>query len=141
MQLSNIARDVGEDARNGRLYLPLAWLTEAGIDAEQLLHRPQYSSELGSVVGRLLQAADQHYRQAGAGIARLPLNCRLGIGAAGLLYAEIGREVGRRGMDSVSDRAVVSRAPQAGGAGDGPGGDGATASRVVRRMRTGRAPF
>ena len=27
MQLSNIARDVGEDARNGRLYLPLGWLT------------------------------------------------------------------------------------------------------------------
>ena len=32
MQLSNIARDVGEDARAGRLYLPLRWLAEAGIE-------------------------------------------------------------------------------------------------------------
>ena len=32
MQLTNIARDVGEDARMGRIYLPLDWLTEAGID-------------------------------------------------------------------------------------------------------------
>ena len=31
MQLTNIARDVGEDARRGRIYLPLQWLREAGI--------------------------------------------------------------------------------------------------------------
>lgn len=108
MQLSNIARDVGEDARNGRLYLPLDWLAEAGIDAEAFLACPSHSVALGGVVARLLDAADQHYRRAGAGIGRLPLGCRFGIGAAGLLYAEIGREVGRRGMNAVSGRAVVS---------------------------------
>ena len=47
MQLTNIARDVGEDARAGRLYLPLAWLREAGIDADAWLaraggHRPRW---------------------------------------------------------------------------------------------------
>ncbi|HEY0422939.1 MAG TPA: phytoene/squalene synthase family protein, partial [Rhodopila sp.] len=108
MQLSNIARDVGEDARNGRLYLPLDWLAEAGIDPDAFLARPQYSAALGAVVRRLLDAADAHYRQATAGIVHLPPRCRLGIGAAQLLYAEIGREVARRGMDSVSARAVVS---------------------------------
>ena len=40
MQLSNIARDVAEDARAGRLYLPLAWLREGGIDPEAWLARP-----------------------------------------------------------------------------------------------------
>ena len=108
MQLSNIARDVGEDARNGRLYLPLDWLEEGGIDADAFLAHPRYSAALGDVVGRLLAAADEHYRQASNGITCLPLNCRLGIGAARLLYAEIGREVMRRGLDSVSGRAVVS---------------------------------
>jgi len=108
MQLSNIARDVGEDARNGRLYLPLDWLAEAGIDPDAFLARPQYSAALGAVVRRLLDTADAHYRQATAGIVHLPPRCRLGIGAAQLLYAEIGREVARRGMDSVSARAVVS---------------------------------
>jgi 15-cis-phytoene synthase len=39
MQLTNIARDVGEDARNGRLYLPRRWLAEAGIDADAWLRQ------------------------------------------------------------------------------------------------------
>jgi 15-cis-phytoene synthase len=108
MQLSNIARDVGEDACNGRIYLPLDWLSEAGVDPDFFLRSPRHGPELGRVVNWLLQAADEHYCQAEPGITWLPLTCRLGIGAARLLYAEIGREVARRGMDSVSDRAVVS---------------------------------
>ena len=108
MQLSNIARDVGEDAANGRLYLPLDWMAEAGIDPDRFMAAPAHSVALAGVVGRLLQTAQQHYRDAGAGITRLPMNCRLGIGAAGLLYWQIGQEVGRRGMDAVSARAVVS---------------------------------
>ena len=39
MQLTNIARDVGEDARAGRLYLPLSWLRAEGIDPEDLACR------------------------------------------------------------------------------------------------------
>ena len=41
MQLTNIARDVGEDARMGRIYLPRQWLREAGVDAEAFLADPQ----------------------------------------------------------------------------------------------------
>jgi len=108
MRLSNIARDVGEDARNGRLYLPRDWLAEADIDPDEFLLNPRHSQALGLVIWRLLDVAAQTYRRAGAGIARLPLGCRFGIGAARLLYAEIGAEVARRGLDSVSSRAVVS---------------------------------
>jgi phytoene synthase len=108
MQLSNIARDVGEDARAGRLYLPLNWLRQAGVDPETFMASPAHSPALAAVVRRLLDAADAHYRRARPAIARLPVGCRLGIGAASLLYAEIGREVARRGHDPVSGRAVVS---------------------------------
>jgi phytoene synthase len=59
-------------------------------------------------VQRLLQQADILYARSGAGIAGLPLSCRPGIRAAGLIYAEIGREVARRNYDSVSGRVVVS---------------------------------
>ena len=107
MQLSNIARDVGEDARAGRLYLPLAWLREAGIDPDAWLSRPVYSAALGGVVQRLLQAADALYARADTGICGLPSGCRPAIFAARLLYAEIGAEVRRAGLDSVSRRAVV----------------------------------
>ena len=113
MQLTNIARDVGEDARAGRLYLPLAWLREAGIDPEAWLARPVFSAPLGEVVARLLRAADVLYARSRAGIAELPIACRPGMHAARLLYAEIGREIERRGLDSVSQRAVVSSSRKA----------------------------
>lgn len=107
MQLTNIARDVGEDARAGRLYLPLQWLREAGIEPDSWLARPRFSPALGSVVARLLLAADGLYARAAAGISELPPACRPGIHAARLLYAEIGSEVRRLGCDSVARRAVV----------------------------------
>jgi phytoene synthase len=110
MQLSNIARDVGEDARCGRLYLPLEWLRAAGIDPDGWLAEPIFIPKLGAVIGRLLREADRFYRQSELGIGSLPAACRPGIRAARFLYAEIGREVERRGCDSVSSRAVVPAA-------------------------------
>lgn len=109
MQFSNIARDVGEDARMGRLYLPQSWLREAGIDPAAWLRDPVFTPALASVVARLLDAAAPLYARAAGGVARLPLGCRPGIGAARLLYAEIGGEVARAGFDSVSARAAVKR--------------------------------
>ncbi len=109
MQLTNIARDVGEDARNGRLYLPREWLAEAGIDAEAWLARPVFDFRVAMVVQRLLEEADRLYRRAEHGIAALPRDCRPAILAARLVYAEIGRELERRGLDSVHQRAVVGK--------------------------------
>lgn len=108
MQLTNIARDVGEDARAGRLYLPRQWLREAGVDAEAWLADPRHDERIGQIVGRLLAVADGFYRRSIAGIGALPASCRPGIHAARLIYAEIGRELEQGGLDSVSRRAVVS---------------------------------
>ncbi len=108
MQLTNIARDVGEDARKGRLYLPRLWLREAGIDATAWLQNPTFTPAMGSVVQRLLQAAETLYTKADHGIAALPRDCRPAIHAARLVYAEIGREIERHGLDSINRRAVVS---------------------------------
>lgn len=107
MQLTNIARDVGEDARNGRVYLPLQWLEEERIDATQFLVRPAFSENLGRVVERLLRHADELYVRAHAGITMLPMDCRASIHAASLIYSEIGRVVEKNHFDSVSSRAYV----------------------------------
>lgn len=109
MQFTNIARDVGEDARNGRLYLPRQWMREAGIDPDAWLRAPRFEPALGRVVQRLLHAADALYDRAEHGIATLPRDCRPAIRAARLVYAEIGRELERFGLDSVNRRVVVSR--------------------------------
>jgi 15-cis-phytoene synthase len=109
MQLTNIARDVGEDARAGRLYLPRQWLIEAGIDPEAWLRDPQFSPAIARVVERLLAAADGLYQRAEHGIAALPRDCRPAIRAARLVYAEIGEQLRRDGLDSVNHRVVVSK--------------------------------
>jgi len=113
MQLSNIARDVGEDARMGRIYLPLQWLREAGIDPAGFLADPVFSPALAAVVQRLLRAADTLYARVHAGVAQLPAACRPGINAARFLYAEIGHEVERNGCNSIDQRAVVPAARKA----------------------------
>jgi phytoene synthase len=107
MQLSNIARDVGEDARAGRIYLPLSWMRDAGIDPDAWLADPRHSPEIAGIVERLLEAADSLYRRAARGIAALPVDVRAGIYAAAYLYGEIGNEVRRNGHDSITRRAVV----------------------------------
>jgi phytoene synthase len=113
MQLTNIARDVGEDARNGRLYLPRAWMREAGLDPDAFIADPQMSEALKGVIARLLAVADELYARARSGVAHLPLACRPAILAAGLIYAEIGRALEALSHDSISHRAHVPSARKA----------------------------
>jgi phytoene synthase len=108
MQLTNIARDVGEDARAGRLYLPLRWLREAQIEPSAFLADPTLSAPLQLVIGRLLNEADRLYARARRGVALLPAACRPAILTAALLYAEIGCALERLSLDSIAHRARVS---------------------------------
>lgn len=107
MQLTNIARDIGEDARRGRVYLPQAWLREAGIDAQAFLAHPTFTPALGILVERLLDQADVLYGRSRAGMGSLPPDCRPAIRAAGWIYRDIGRVLRKRSHDSVSSRARV----------------------------------
>jgi phytoene synthase len=108
MQLTNIARDVGEDARAGRFFLPADWMEESGLNIPAFMREPVFSPALGSVIKRLLDEADILYARAGAGIACLKLDCRTGIAAARRIYGAIGGQVARAGYDSISTRARVS---------------------------------
>ncbi|MDX5350092.1 MAG: phytoene/squalene synthase family protein [Paracoccaceae bacterium] len=114
MQLTNIARDVGEDARAGRLYLPLAWLRAEGITPEAFLADPRPVPALRAATARLLDKADQLYARSEAGVAVLPLPCRPGIMAARLIYAGIGGAVARNGFDGISARARTGKAQKLG---------------------------
>ena len=109
MQLTNIARDVGEDAAAGRVYLPAELLAEKGVDSERWLADPVPCDATTHATRRLLARADQLYRRAQWGIAQLPFGCRPAIFAARLIYAEIGAVIESRGFDSVTSRAVVPR--------------------------------
>lgn len=110
MQLTNIARDVGEDARMGRIYLPLDWFRAEGIASQAFLANPEAAPEIKSMVQRLLKDAAHLYRRSEAGIAALPANARTGIFAARYIYAAIGSAVQRNGFDSVNHRGHTSKA-------------------------------
>ena len=110
MQLTNIARDIGDDARMGRLYIPRAWFREIGMDADAWLAEPVFDARIAGFTQRLLLRADALYRRGEFGLAELPWDCRPAIQAARLVYAEIGKQLDREGLNSVNHRTVVSTA-------------------------------
>jgi phytoene synthase len=99
MQLTNICRDVAEDGRRDRVYLP-------GVPSVA-------ADDVRPVVAELLRRAEGFYRSGDEGMAALPTRCVVAIRAARLIYSEIGREIARRGFDVFSGRAVVSRGRKA----------------------------
>lgn len=108
LQLTNIARDVVEDAAVGRVYLPLEWLREEGIAPEQVAlpcHRPA----VARTVARLLAAADHFYASGDEGLQALPLRSAWAVAVARGVYSEIGARVRRRGERAWDERVVVPR--------------------------------
>lgn len=109
MQLTNIARDIGEDARAGRLYLPLDWFAEEGLDPDLWLANPVFCPQIARMTMRLLGEAERLYKRSESGIALLPYDARPAIWGARRIYADIGAQIAANGMDSVSQRAYVSK--------------------------------
>jgi phytoene synthase len=107
MQMTNIARDILEDAALGRIYLPLLWLDEAGIPEAQLT-QGRYRDALARVVGRLLDEADRRYRSGNEGLRYLPLRASVAVAVASSVYARIGGLVRSRRSHAWDERAVVS---------------------------------
>ena len=93
MQLTNIARDVAEDAARDRLYLPGAWLPP-GLEPAGVLDAP---GPVFAAVQQVLARADRRYRSAERGFHHLPPRVRPAIRAAARLYEEIGLRVLRQG--------------------------------------------
>ena len=108
MQLTNIARDVGEDAAVGRLYLPRDWMREEGLDPDAWLRDPSPCAGVRKVVHRLLGEAERLYTRAELGIARLPRRAQWAIRTARLIYADIGRVIAEQEYDSVRSRAFTT---------------------------------
>jgi 15-cis-phytoene synthase len=109
MQLSNIARDVAQDFRAGRIYLPASWITRIELECA-LMKRDQPAQErLEGAMLRLLRLADELYERAFTGFWTLPLRVRWSILSAALCYREIGIYVGRDRRMSWQRRTIVPR--------------------------------
>jgi phytoene synthase len=136
-QLTNIARDIVEDAAVGRCYVPAQWLREAGIPVEEI-GLPRHRAALAGVAARLVDHAEAYYDSAVHGIAALPLRSAWAIATARNVYRQIGIEVKRRGARAWDERAGTTRATKLRLL--GRGGVQALASRLTPRIRTAPAP-
>jgi 15-cis-phytoene synthase len=97
MQMTNIARDVVEDAKRGRVYIPATFFASP-ISVQQIAQAsPEQAQTIFAAIVRLLQTADTYYALAQCGYAQIPLRNRLSIAAAGAMYRAIGVKILQRG--------------------------------------------
>jgi phytoene synthase len=111
MQLTNIARDVAEDARIDRVYLPADCVASTAVLAAARRSGSAPCSEDAPVceaIVRLLDVADRYYQSAELGMQFLPLPVRGGIRAAAWNYRAIGTIIRRDPSAALSGRARTS---------------------------------
>ena len=105
MQLTNIARDVVDDARNDRLYLPYEILG-LNVDPHRILTaEPSIRRRVAFAREQLLERAAQYYRSADKGMRFIPFRARLAVITAARLYEAIGPRI--RAESSWGSRAFV----------------------------------
>ncbi len=107
LQLTNILRDVGEDWRNGRVYLPQKELAEFGLE-EADLGSAQVDERWRAFMRFQIERNRRLYAEAWPGIAMLGKDGRLAVAAAGDLYRAILEDIERHDYDVFNRRAHVS---------------------------------
>lgn len=97
MQLSNVARDVVEDAARDRTYIPATY----GTSADEL-RQPAHAAarrQAFAAIARVLALAENFYAFAEGGLHLIPQRNRRAIRIALVLYRGIGRKILRRGPE------------------------------------------
>lgn len=95
MQLTNIARDIIEDANHDRIYLPLSWLEQAHIAPEEIA-APRHRPKLVFLAEKILSNAYTYYRSGDEGLNFLSFRSACAVSAARYVYSDIGRLLHRR---------------------------------------------
>lgn len=108
MQLSNLCRDVLEDAGRERVYLPADRLRRAGTSSEALLEGRADPAAVATVVEELLDLADTYYESAREGMRYIPARARVAIFVASRVYRAIGTVLRRRNCDALQGRVSTS---------------------------------
>jgi phytoene synthase len=112
-QLANIARDLDEDARAGRCYLPADWLMKAGIAPDALL-APENRVALAGLGARLAGQAERYETSARGGTPALDFRSAWAVLAAAGIYGDIARTVRARGVGALDERVTTSKAAKLG---------------------------
>jgi len=112
MQLTNIARDVLEDAGMNRRYIPADWVggaTPSDIRMAAKMPDSQLSREVRDAVGRLLDLAESFYASGAKGYRYLPARAHLAIAVAARVYRQIGIQLRDHDLAWHAGRQVTSK--------------------------------
>lgn len=104
MQLTNICRDVLEDAQNDRYYLPDSLLKKHNLEKNDLHSGRVANDRLAQVLKRLLDQADELYASGVYGLRYMPLRSRFVIYFAAGLYRGIGVKLAKNGYRALQGR-------------------------------------
>ncbi|CAN6198861.1 unnamed protein product [Urochloa humidicola] len=107
-QLTNILRDVGEDARRGRIYLPQDELEMAGL-SEADVFSGRVTDEWRGFMRAQITRARAFFRQAEEGATELNQESRWPVWASLLLYRQILDEIEANDYDNFTKRAYVPK--------------------------------
>ena len=112
MQLTNIARDVREDAEMGRRYLPADWV--GNLEPDDILKASTTRSDphhiaITNGTRKLLALADMYYESGAKGLCYLPVRAHLSIGVAGMVYRAIGVKLYKHGIKWAGPRTITSK--------------------------------
>ncbi|HEY9887080.1 MAG TPA: squalene/phytoene synthase family protein, partial [Candidatus Obscuribacterales bacterium] len=105
-QLTNILREVGEDARRGRIYLPLEDLALFDYTEADLLNGV-IDDRWRALMQFEIQRARKFYQEAERGISQLSADARWPVWAAQVLYSKILNVIERNDYDVFNNRAYV----------------------------------
>lgn len=107
MQLTNICRDIAEDAAADRRYLPASLIGDV-VPAELIAPEAARQPLLREGVATLLTLADRYYASGERGLSYLPLRARSGMLVAGRVYRAIGTQLRARDCDFWTGRIAVT---------------------------------
>ena len=108
-QLTNICRDIIDDAKADRIYLPAALLRRNGIDyAPQSVLARENRAGLANAASELLDEADKYYTSASQGVRMLPPRAGAAVAAARNVYRDIGRLIRKQGDKAWDTRTYTS---------------------------------
>ncbi|MBW6528094.1 phytoene/squalene synthase family protein [Sphingomonas sp. RHCKR7] len=107
-QLANIARDIEEDDRVARCYLPDEWLAEMDVPPGQHM-KPPFRDRLVVLARRLAARAELHEASARVGTKALSYRSAWAVLAAAGIYGDIARRVAARGAHAWDHRVTTSK--------------------------------
>jgi phytoene synthase len=108
MQLTNIARDIYEDALMNRIYLPQDWISNTNISELTDISSNKDLIQIKSAIKRLILLSETYYKNGFAGMRYIPLKTRLAIFFAAKIYRAIGQKIKKNRYDYSYKRIYVS---------------------------------